>query len=260
MLAIGTVMLLASCGSNGSDSGSDDEAAAAETDGIGYVALGGSIASGAGSAYGEGYPDFLTDMIEADSGRSVDLVDLSIGEGGTAQAVLDLLAQPSTEEALKAADIVTLEIGGNDLIAGDEPYLAGECKGLACYDDAQALFETNYEEVVGRIAELAGDDAALRAVTFYDPAQGDPTIEEVMGAGFRDLTRSVVQRLNAATCRIAEAAGWLCVDVYPSFNGPQGIGSPYDKDLVIEGNDYMHPTEKGHRLIASLILDSGYED
>jgi lysophospholipase L1-like esterase len=253
------ILALSACGS-GDAKGSDDAGgsspvATTEETAWNYVALGGSIAAGAGSPYGTSYVDYYKDLIEEDTGTTVDVLDLSIGEGGTTQLVLDQLADPSTVEALEDAEIVTMEIGGNDLIAGDEPYFAGECEGLACYKGPERTFEKNYEEIVTRISSLVGDDTILRSVTFYNQLVGDP--DGFGGPGFVKISTQVTEIMNAATCRISEAAGWVCVDVYPAFNGKDGKESPLKKGLL--ASDNTHPSEKGHRLIASLLQEAGYQ-
>lgn len=243
----------------GSGDDSADEPVAAPTSAMPeegvwtYVALGGSIASGAGDIYGQSYVDYYKDLLEEDTGNKVELIDLSIGEGGTTQAVLDLLGGDTAIEDLRQAEVVTMEIGGNDLVAGDEPLSAGECEGLACYRGPQRSFENNYEKIVQQVATLVGEGTILRAVTFYNPAIGDPELKP----SFEELTRKVTEIQNEATCNLAEAAGWLCVDVYPAFNGSDGLESPSRRGLI--AGDFTHPSENGHRLIARLLQEAGYE-
>ena len=54
-----------------------------------------------------------------------------------------------------------------------------------------------------------------------------------------------------AECAAADKAGAVCLDNYHAFNGPQGL-QPAGKLL---GDDYTHPSQKGHDLFARLLMD-----
>ena len=77
-----------------------------------YVALGDSTTSGYGlaSAETEAFPALVA------AERGYELVNLSSDEGVTSAAVLEQLADPAVLAEVQRADVITLTVGGNDLL------------------------------------------------------------------------------------------------------------------------------------------------
>src|SRR5262249_58321417 len=83
---------------------------------LSYVALGDSLAVGSGDGGGGGYVARYRDDLAADLEAPVALQNLGVG-GSTTQNLLDSLTTDSmVESAVAGADVVTFDIGGNDIL------------------------------------------------------------------------------------------------------------------------------------------------
>lgn len=79
-----------------------------------YVALGNSAAQGVGASNpANGYVGLLADKLEAKTGRPVQVINLSVSGAKVADVVNDQL--PKLAALARPADIITLEIGANDI-------------------------------------------------------------------------------------------------------------------------------------------------
>jgi lysophospholipase L1-like esterase len=132
----------------------------------------------------------------------LELVDLT-RDGNTTQGVLaDLAAAPV------AADIVTLTVGGNDLLGGDLP---------------RAILR-RLHQIAARIQPLG---ARVIINTVYDPSDGDNNLGRRELVLSRLATIELRRRLNALNGGIAKLAheyGFLLADLERLFHG-HGLAS-----------------------------------
>ena len=171
----------------------------------------------------------------------------------------------SLRAALRRADIVTLTIGHNDTpwASNTDP-----CDGAdsdtndnnaidwasytgPCLVTATAELGSNVSGILAEIKRLrAGKPTAIRVTNFHNDNYGDPTMPRVVDRP----TKAVVDAFAEAICRAAAHAKIPCADVYHAFNGPSG--TRFDGSYVAA--DHVHPNQRGHALIASLLANFGY--
>lgn len=109
-----------------------------------YVALGDSLTVGVGSS--TGYVYRYAEMIEQDLG--VDVRPVNFGSLGATSGELLMLIRTNQvlRDALGTAEIVTWNIGGNDLSSARDRYKRGSCGGednQDCLRDAETSFLAN---------------------------------------------------------------------------------------------------------------------
>src|SRR3712207_6481959 len=93
--------------------------------GLDYVALGDSLAAGVGAQ--RGYVDRYAEHLREDTGAGVRVVNLGVS-GQTAPQLLEALRNdPPTREAVRGAEVVTFNIGINDLGRAGRAYEEGAC-------------------------------------------------------------------------------------------------------------------------------------
>jgi lysophospholipase L1-like esterase len=161
--------------------------------------------------------------------------------------------------AVAAADIVIVSIGHNDTPwnSVDDP-----CDG----DSGNVLHWTAYTgDCVVQLAQRHGKelDAILSQIeTLRGPLPTAVMVltdyNDIIGWGqappeSRSRSVGVLNAFYAETCRVAEAHGAICVDVYHSFNGTNGWTAAGD----LLADDYTHPSAKGQRRIADLLIAAG---
>ncbi|MCC8080233.1 MAG: S-layer homology domain-containing protein [Oscillospiraceae bacterium] len=123
-------------------------ALAAEGGEFTYLALGDSITNGYGltDAASEGFPALLAEQVQADAA-------VNEGEDGlTAAELLTRLQNGQYDAEVKSADLITLTIGGNDLMAALYAFVAeaynAEYNAALTADDVLAILAAPLENIV----------------------------------------------------------------------------------------------------------------
>src|SRR5262245_30005409 len=81
-----------------------------------YVALGDSIAAGAGDNGPGGYVGRYRDAAATDLGVAITLQNLAVGGSTSGNLLSALTTDGGVQAAVAGADLVTFDIGGNDLL------------------------------------------------------------------------------------------------------------------------------------------------
>ncbi len=116
-------------------------------------------------------------------------------------------------------------------------------------------YRGNLTSILDQIVELrAGRPTAIRFTTQYsdisDVPGGDPVCCPPEAIA---VFATVKDAFNKAGCKIVEAHGAICIDVYHAFNGPKGTDPP-GPFLAPDGT---HPSADGHEKIAELLEAAG---
>jgi lysophospholipase L1-like esterase len=213
------------------------EAAAASQDvpeTLDYVALGDSLAAGEGA--GRGYVQRYAEHLRRDSGARVRVTNFGVN-GQTAPELLGTLRDdPGVREALRGAEVVTFNIGINDLGEAGRSYREGTCGGPddeGCLRSAVGALERDWDAVTAEILRLSPPDGAVvrTAGLGYTPdAEGrfEPYLDEV----------------NRHIAASAEDSGVPHVEVHL---GPEEIS-----------RDGVHPNGEGYAEISDRLRALGY--
>lgn len=213
------------------------------------VALGNSIVS-------EGYPQLFADLVEQQTGKPVAVTSFADGSNTSAAVLASLRETRSVREAVEAADIVTITVGGNDA----DPfatYPVGACapggKASACLARYASDLAVNYEAILTEIEKLrAGEPTLVRPTSpDYNPFIGwDAAPTKTFGL---DFYRQVADAETQMVCDLATKHGLVCADIYHAFNGPAG-----SKDAApFLASDHAHPSGAGSQLIAETLMNAG---
>jgi lysophospholipase L1-like esterase len=161
--------------------------------------------------------------------------------------------------AIAGADIITLQVGGNDW--------QGPCNfenHTSCLLFGQKRVEPNLDAILTEIQALReGKPTAIRVVTSYNGYVGNKLTPSIWSFAARPedietFDKDFAQALhdfNAMTCRVAVAHGAICVDIGPVFNGPK-LDQPAAEGLI--NSDGAHALEAGQNLIAKTLDSAGY--
>ena len=216
----------------------------------GTTATGTTTASGAGAsplhfvAFGDSWPEgahcngcttfagLWADDLEELTGTAVVFTDLtgeregSAAESKTSASLLQsLTTNDRTRDAVRAADIVLVATGPNEMEQAHQALLAGTCGGPDQFDCIRALgvqWSETFDAIVTEIRTLrAGQPTAIRLVNAANPFLSAPEMNEGLPDGFAASGGHLIfQLLTAATCDAAAAHDAVCVDVRPLLNGP----------------------------------------
>lgn len=199
-----------------------------------YVSLGDSLAVGVGASEPEerGYAPLYRKHLQEATGREVRLVQLGVsGEtsesfiGGYPNEESSQLAR--AEEALREnpGAVVTLSIGGNDLLSVAD---ATDAERAAAISD----YEENLKFILRTLRTASEPAPRVTVLALYNPAPGS-------------FTDRWTRELNAEIRRAANENGARVADGYAAFRGHEGRYTHFDARSWD-----IHPTDAGYQALA----------
>jgi len=200
-----------------------------------YVALGDSLAAGVGAR--RGYVARYAEHLEDDTGARIRVNNLGVSGQTSSQLLYAMRHDPATREALGRAEVITLNIGLNDLGQATAAYESGVCGGPhneACLRETVKRVEGNWDAIIEEILNFRSThDTVIRTVGLgYTPRVGEvfePYLKEV-------------------TSHIASSAARRGIPYAEVRLGDEGMSE-----------DGLHPSDKGYKLITDRLADLGYE-
>lgn len=198
-----------------------------------YVALGDSIAAGTGllSPSTKSYAAIVANT------NGYRYVNHAV-PGYTSASLYNLLSDASVSSDVKAADIISISIGGNDFFLGIRPKMVvngffGD--NYSGFDSITKKFAGNFAAIIKKIKSL-NPDVVILVQTVYNPRYDM----------LQDMYQQAVDRLNKEIRSYLEKnpGSYEIVDVAKAFAG-------HDEYINI---DATHPNVTGHSVIARLVL------
>ena len=210
-------------------------AAGQETVSWDYVALGDSLAVGVGAE--RGYVDRYAAHLRNDTGARVKVSNFGVS-GQTSSELLDALRRDeSMRRAIEGAEVVTFNIGINDLGHAGRSHENGSCGGpqnQRCLRTAVEKVEENWDAVIEEILHLRSTNEA---------------IVRTAGLGYTPRVDGMFEPYLAKVNRhIAASATDNGIPYAQVSLGEEGI-SP----------DGVHPNDRGYEVIADRLRELGYE-
>jgi lysophospholipase L1-like esterase len=199
------------------------------------VALGDSLAVGVGA--NRGYVDRYTEHLRSDTGARIRVVNLGLSGQTSSQLLYALRNDSSMRSAIGGAEVVTFNIGINDLGHASSSYENGTCGGLQnerCLRAAVEEVEGNWDATIVEILSLRSTEETIIRTAGLGYT---PRVDGVFEPYLADVNRHIAA--SAADNRIPYAEVRL---------GGDGMSS-----------DRMHPNDEGYRVIADRLRELGYE-
>lgn len=219
---------------------------------LNYVALGDSLAVGTGASC-KGYVDRYADHLSADTGSQVRVVNLGQDGQASAELLYILRCDASSRRTVGAADVLTFNIGLNDLGRAGEAYENGACggrDGRDCLRTAVGAFKENWNAIIAELLGLrSSSDTIIRTIgmghtpkIFVDDAvttwPSEGKIEDLR------FLKPYVEQMNQYIATTTADRGIPYVEVY------------LEKEHV--NPDGVHPNDEGYRIIADRLRELGY--
>lgn len=206
---------------------------------LSYVALGDSLASGMGG--GRSYVDEYADLLEQERGVDVELTNLGFPGWTSTDLLQALQTDAQMRDAVATADLVTWDIGGNDLIEASVRIATQTCgpgDHRACLDRTYRQFARQWDAIVAVLLRLRrGPGVQLQTFDLYRPFA---TVRDVR----TDATLATLERMNAHIRSTARTDDVTVAEVAGVFAQEEGL-------IAADG---LHPSTAGHRAIAVQLL------
>lgn len=214
-------------------------------DAMHYLAFGDSITSGNNVHKDERYPAILAKHVEQYAHRPIMVHNLG-KSGMSSSKLLQLLQVPEVFNAINRSQLVTVCIGGDDLIYG---YIKWRIFRKSSYlqKSMKKLRRNTYK--LCHILRAAAPPQCILS-TFYNPFPHTP------------LAVDTVRYCNEHILYpIAQQYGYPVADLYDAFKGREHVLLDHYRSGLLEDyrpftpNSPIHPNVQGYRVIASRFFD-----
>jgi lysophospholipase L1-like esterase len=228
-----------------------------------YTGLGDSLGFGLFAPIGDGYVPVYGRFVEADTGANVTLVNLSV-PGWTSSDLLGAIrGNILFRIPVATSSVITLDIGGNDLLGARGSYGDRTCGGpdnQDCLRAAVATFRANWNAILNEVLSLRStSNTVIRTMDIYNPFVNEDRARDTwpndQGNDFQ-VAKVYLDQINNHIVTTSAARNIPCARVYRAFNGPNGDVDAGDQGLI--AFDGLHPNGRGHQLIAELFRNLGY--
>ncbi|MBY6035867.1 hypothetical protein KUV80_04350 [Fictibacillus nanhaiensis] len=198
-----------------------------------HLVLGDSVAQGRGSDKG-GFAIRVNSNLENLTTKKFILENQGVS-GATSQGLLNQLQIPAVQESVQKADIISINIGGNDLvqIAKKE----GPLKAIQSYDDVKSNYEENLQDIFKKIRSL-NPDAILVLNELYNVVNSE-------------------QKYYPATEKLLN--DWNLIAYETALSHKPALVVPVSDALLTEDmekwlHDSIHPNDEGYTRIAQKTI------
>ncbi len=200
-----------------------------------YVALGDSLAEGVGAR--RGYVDMYADHLREETGARVELDNLGVSGQTSSQLLHAVRNDPSMRRALRGAEVVTYNIGINDLGQAWGFYDAETCggaQGERCLHAAVGDLDDNWKDITVEILSLTKEETVIRTAGLgYTPRAGK-------------VAEPYLKRVNRNIATSSDENGIPYAEL---SLGEKGLSS-----------DGLHPNESGYEKIATALEELGIQN
>lgn len=196
-------------------------------DEIVHLALGDSVVKGFGVEDGQNYVYLVSVRISKATGKKVVKINNGIN-GLTSYELKAKLESGQFDEQIKNANLITLNIGGNDLlkISMDNGILEAAKK----FQDTKEKFDENLNGIIDHIQRI-NPDAKVVVLELYNPLPTEHKFSSIAGKLLDSWNGSIYdvveKKENIAVAKIADVinqADTITSDgVHPNENGYQAI-------------------------------------
>jgi lysophospholipase L1-like esterase len=208
-----------------------------------FVAIGDSI-TGTGVHAPEGW----VKQFAAIAGAGL-VTNLAENGWTTGQLLFAVQYHARYRDALRSADLITVNAGMNEFFMGRDIYSKGDCgggDGMQCLRHMVERFEGWWTELIAEIRALA-PAARIIVLSLYHPLEAFD-----QHFGWDTAVRAHLGQMNDV---VEATEGVEHVDLYEAFNGADGRGDPIGLGYILP--DAIHATGVGHGVIAALLADAG---
>ncbi len=204
-----------------------------------YTALGDSLTVGVGAIMQSGLMKNYTKLSEYALKRKI-VTNKFAKRKITSYEFIHYLTDPNVRNSIYHANLITITIGGNDLIQANRHFQ--KTNDTIVFNQALKSLKYHFETLLLTVHEIkkhTNKPFLIRVVGLYNPSPHIP------------YSHYWVSQFNHTLTEITSAYGGKFVDIYPIF---KKFGH---RLLTI---DRLHPNSSGYNMIAQELYRSGYDE
>jgi lysophospholipase L1-like esterase len=228
-----------------------------------YTALGDSIGFGLFAPIGDGYVPTYARRVAADTGANVTYVNTCIPGWTSSDLLSAIRGNFLLRVSIATSSVVTVNIGGNDLLGARGSYGDRTCGGADnqdCLRATVATFRANWNAILNEVLSLRSTrNTIIRTQDIYNPYVNEDRARDTwpndQGNDFQ-VSKVYLDQINNHIAMTSTGRNIPYARVYQAFNGPGGNLDAGDRGFI--AFDGLHPNGRGHQLIADLLGNLGY--
>lgn len=220
-----------------------------------YVALGDSLTEGIGDTTNQGgYIPLLSQQLTQEYGYQVTSQNFGVG-GNTSNQILKRMSNDKNiKKALAKADLLTLTVGGNDVMAVIRKNLSD--LNLAAFSKASLSYQERLRKIIEK-ARTDNPDLPIYIVGIYNPFY----------LNFPELTdmQLVIDNWNKSTEAITkeyERVYFVPINdlLYKGIDGEEGVVHTVGEQTTVVNNalfseDHFHPNNIGYQIMSNAVME-----
>ncbi|MCC9748100.1 SGNH/GDSL hydrolase family protein [Streptococcus agalactiae] len=222
---------------------------------LNYVALGDSLTEGVGDTTSQGgFVPLLSESLHNRYSYQVTSVNYGVS-GNTSQQILKrMTTDPQIEKDLEKADLLTLTVGGNDVLAVIRKELSH--LSLNSFEKPAEAYKERLKEILAK-ARQDNPKLPIYVLGIYNPFY----------LNFPQLTKmqTVIDNWNKATKEVVDASEnvyFVPINdrLYKGINGKEGITESSNSQASITNDalftgDHFHPNNIGYQIMSNAVME-----
>ncbi|MFL4359263.1 SGNH/GDSL hydrolase family protein [Streptococcus uberis] len=223
---------------------------------LNYLAIGDSLTEGIGDESNQGgFVPLLAQDIESHFNMQVTASNFGVA-GNTSQQILDRMKDdPNLKKALESADLITVTVGGNDIMAVVRQNLS--TLDESSFLEASKDYQNHLREMIS-LAKKGNKRVKIYILGLYNPFfLNFPQIKEMQSIidDWNEMTRAVISDYsNVHFVPINDR-------LYKGIDGKDGvIQSDGNQKKVLNdalfSGDHFHPNHIGYQIMSDTVLET----
>ncbi|GGE54207.1 GDSL-type esterase/lipase family protein [Priestia taiwanensis] len=200
---------------------------------LNHLVLGDSVAYGTGSQQ-KGFVSMATNTLNKEHQKQFKLENLAMN-GMTSNQLLKSVQKPKTRQKIQKASLITISIGGNDILKLDRSL--GIMEGMNVLKQTRENYVSNLEQIL-EIIRQENEDAVIVLSELYNPIQLDNNLASIADSFIGDWNDELFNlSVKYGPATVMETSKLLTADTRKSW-----------------AFDEVHPNDKGYKLLADEMV------
>lgn len=220
-----------------------------------YVALGDSLTEGVGDTTGQGgFVPLLAQSLMDTYGYQVTTTNYGISGNTSKQILQRMQTQTDIQQSLAQADLMTLTVGGNDVMAVIRKHLSN--LSVSSFTKPAKAYQKRLRQII-TIARAENHNLPIYILGIYNPFYLNfPNMTEM---------QEIINNWNAATESVTkeyENVYFVPINdqLYKGVNGEEGIVSTSGEQTTVINDalfsgDHFHPNNIGYQIMSDVTME-----